>query len=218
MSSRLRHSHVAGCGRSGHRSTSLATGGTAAATGPGARSASPRLPARCGTSTLPCRMSSPAPALPAAAHPSHCRAFNLLLHRPARPTAVTTVVGAEVAGVLSADRRSILDVYVLFLLLLRRCRSLPDGLELQGGAQRRLWRRRRSAATTRQLGCAARASPAAQAALHRSHLWCLPIRSVDEKCSAQCAVFRVCTSACLHTMCVPDAPHLSLHEGMRGVA
>ena len=126
---------AAGRGAVGRRSTSLATGGTAAATDCGARSASPRLSARCATSTLPCRTSPSAAGQPPAAHPSRCPAFDLLLHRPARPTAVTTVVGAEVAGVLSATRRSIMDVSVLFSLPLRWCRSLPGGLELKGGAQ-----------------------------------------------------------------------------------
>ena len=51
--SRSRLSPVAGCGRSGCRSTSLASGGTAAATASGAHSASPRLAARCAASTLP---------------------------------------------------------------------------------------------------------------------------------------------------------------------
>jgi hypothetical protein len=162
--SRSRRSPLAGCGRSGRRSTPLASGGTAAATTSGARSVMLRLAARCRASTLPWRVSSPAAALPAAAHPSRCPAFDLLLHRPARPTAVTTVVGAKVAGVLSAGCRSILDVLVFFSLLPA---LLAGRWRRRGVAMRRirqLWLRSSAAATIGVLGRAARASPAARMA------------------------------------------------------
>ena len=161
--SRSRLSPVAGCGRSGCRSTSLASGGTAAATASGAHSASPRLAARCAASTLPCRMSSPAAALLAAAHPSHCPAFDVLLYRPARPTTVTTVAGTEVAGVSSALCDSIMAEFVLLSLRSLLPLVLPAAARRCGAAWRRprhTWRRGAAAAIIRRLGRAARTSPA----------------------------------------------------------
>ena len=111
----------------------------------------------------PCRMSSPAAALLAAAHPSHCPAFDVLLYRPARPTTVTTVAGTEVAGVSSALCDSIMAEFVLLSLRSLLPLVLPAAARRCGAAWRRprhTWRRGAAAAIIRRLGRAARTSPA----------------------------------------------------------
>ena len=97
-------------------------------------------------------------ALLAAADPSRCLAFDLLLRRPARPTAVITVVGAEVVGVSAAVGVSILAEFVLLSLPLaafagaagRReaawscMAAIPAAVAAQqrGGYRRAAWARR----------------------------------------------------------------------------
>ena len=116
-------------------------------------------------------MSPPAAVLPAAADPSRCLAFDLRLHRPARTTGATTVVGAEVAGISSAVGGSILAKFVPPSLRSLLLLVLPTAARWHGAAwrrPRRLRRRSSAAANTRRLGRADRASPAALAATHGS--------------------------------------------------
>ena len=78
-------------------------------------------------------MSSPAGARLHLQPTDRCPAFDLLLHRPARPTGVITVVGAEVAGVSAAIGGSIVATFMLISLHSRCCRPLRGGVKLQGG-------------------------------------------------------------------------------------
>ena len=58
--------------------------------------------ARCGQRPGVCRCVARAAARLHLQPTDRCPAFHSLLHRPARPTGVITVVGAEVAGVSAA--------------------------------------------------------------------------------------------------------------------
>ena len=220
-SSRSTVAQEAGRDGAGRRITPVTFGGTAAATASGARSPSPRLAARCAASTLPCRVSPPASLLPAAADPSRCLAFDLRLHRPARTTGATTVVGAEVAGVSSAVGGSILAEFVPLSLRSLLPLVLPTAARRRGAAwrrPRRLRRRSSAAATAGRLGRASRASPAALSATRGSpaRLACSP--RVCKKCRGSLCFFSLCVHACACPTRVSDAPNSPLHEGMRGVA
>ena len=163
-------------------------------------------------------MSSPAGARLHLQPTDRCPAFDLLLHRPARPTGVITVVGAEVAGVSAAIGGSIVATFKLISLHSRCCRPLRGGESCKAATQ--------AAVAAPQRGSYHLAAPARRPRVSGgfcgdARLACSPgllAPCVCKKVLASLRDFSRCVYVCACPVRISDAPNSPLHEGMRGVA